>query len=103
MTRYAKPKSLDEALALLSEGSWRVLAGATDFYPALGNRPLQHDVIDINGIAALRGIAESDSHFIIAARTSWTEVEKSPLPPAFDALKQAGMAGLPCWSPEILI
>jgi CO/xanthine dehydrogenase FAD-binding subunit len=89
VTRYAKPKSLDEALALLSEGSWRVLAGATDFYPALGNRPLQHDVIDINGIAALRGIAESDSHFIIAARTSWTEVEKSPLPPAFDALKQA--------------
>ncbi|GAA2838412.1 CO/xanthine dehydrogenase FAD-binding subunit [Aminobacter aminovorans] len=89
MTRYAKPKSLDEALALLSEGSWRVLAGATDFYPALGNRPLQHDVIDINGIAELRGIAESDSHFIIAARTSWTEVEKSPLPPAFDALKQA--------------
>ena len=54
--------------------------GATDFYPALGNRPLQHDVIDINGIAELRGIAESDSHFIIAARTSWTEVEKSPLP-----------------------
>lgn len=89
MTRYAKPKTLDEALALLSEGSWRILAGATDFYPALGNRPLQQDVIDINGIAALRGIAEIDSHFIIGARTSWTEVLRSPLPPAFDALKQA--------------
>lgn len=89
MTRYAKPKSLDEALALLSEGSWRVLAGATDFYPALGNRPLRDDVIDINGIEALRGIAESDSHFVIGARTSWAEVDKTPLPPAFDALKQA--------------
>lgn len=89
MTRYAKPKTLDEALALLSEGSWRILAGATDFYPALGNRPLQHDVIDINGIDALRGIAESDSHFIIGARTSWAEVDKAQLPPAFEALKQA--------------
>lgn len=89
MTRYAKPKSLDEALALLGEGSWRVLAGATDFYPALGNRPLHFDVIDINGIDALRGITENDSHFVIGARTSWTEIDKAPLPPAFDALKQA--------------
>lgn len=89
MTRYAKPKTLDEALALLSEGSWRILAGATDFYPALGNRPLFEDVLDINGLAELRGIAESESHFSIGARTSWTEVLKAPLPPAFDALKQA--------------
>ncbi|CAN7486934.1 FAD binding domain-containing protein [Aminobacter sp. LjRoot7] len=89
MTRYAKPKSLDEALALLSEGSWRVLAGATDFYPALGNRPLQHDVIDINGIDVLRGVTENDSHIVIGARTSWAAIDKTPLPPAFDALKQA--------------
>ncbi|BBD35463.1 xanthine dehydrogenase [Aminobacter sp. Y103A] len=89
MTRYAKPKSLDEALALLSEGSWRVLAGATDVYPALGNRPLYFDVIDINDIGALRGITESDNHFVIGARTSWTEIIQAPLPPAFDALKQA--------------
>lgn len=89
MIRYAKPKTLDEALALLSEGSWRILAGATDFYPALGNRPLFEDVLDINGLAELRGIAESESHFSIGARTSWTEVLKAQLPPAFDALKQA--------------
>ncbi|AWC21010.1 Nicotinate dehydrogenase FAD-subunit [Aminobacter sp. MSH1] len=89
MTRYAKPKTLEEALALLSEGSWRIVAGATDFYPALGSRPLQQDVIDINGIAALRGVAETDSHFVIAARTSWAELLRTPLPLAFDALKQA--------------
>ncbi|PWK70579.1 xanthine dehydrogenase family protein subunit M [Aminobacter sp. AP02] len=89
MTRYAKPKTLDEALALLSEGAWRILAGATDFYPALGNRPLLEDVLDINGVAELRGVTESDRHFIIGARTSWTEVLKAPLPRAFDALKQA--------------
>jgi len=89
VTRYAKPKSLDEALALLSEGSWRVLAGATDLYPVLGNRPLTFDVIDINGIAALRGITESEDHFVIGARTSWTEIIQAPLPPSFDALKQA--------------
>ena len=89
MTRYAKPKTLDEALSLLSEGPWRILAGATDFYPALGNRPLVEDVLDINGLAELRGIAVNASHFVIGARTSWTEVLKAPLPQAFDALKQA--------------
>ena len=63
MIRYAKPTSLDEALALLGEGAWRILAGGTDFYPALGSRPLREDVLDINGLAALRGIAETDGAY----------------------------------------
>ena len=59
MVRYAKPQSVDEALALLGEGAWRILAGGTDFYPALGARPLRENVLDINGLSALRGIAET--------------------------------------------
>ncbi|ODT06605.1 MAG: xanthine dehydrogenase [Mesorhizobium sp. SCN 65-20] len=89
MTRYARPKTLDEALALLGEGAWRVVAGATDFYPALGNSPIRDDVLDINAIGELRGIGETETHVVIGARTSWTEVRKADLPPAFDALKQA--------------
>lgn len=89
MTRYAKPKTLDEALALLGKGAWRVVAGATDFYPALGNRPLQDDVLDINAIDELRGVSSTDTHFILGARTTWTEVIHAELPPAFEALKQA--------------
>ncbi|MER9948235.1 xanthine dehydrogenase family protein subunit M [Mesorhizobium sp. M0047] len=89
MIRYAKPTSVDEALALLGEGAWRILAGGTDFYPAQGSKPFRDDVLDINGLAALRGIAETGSHFVIGARTTWTDIIRHPLPPAFDALKQA--------------
>jgi CO/xanthine dehydrogenase FAD-binding subunit len=87
--RYAKPRTLDEALALLGEARWRILAGGTDFYPALGNRPLGENVLDINGLAELRGISETDSHVVIGARTTWTELVRHSLPPAFDAMKQA--------------
>lgn len=89
VTRYAKPTELEQALALLGEGSWRILAGGTDFYPALGNRPLRENVLDINGLSALRGIAETDSHWSIGSRTTWTDLIGHELPPAFDALKQA--------------
>lgn len=89
MTRYAKPETLDQALALLGEGRWRILAGATDFYPALGNRPLSEDVLDINGLAMLRGISDAGPHIVVGARTTWTDILQAQLPPAFAALQQA--------------
>jgi CO/xanthine dehydrogenase FAD-binding subunit len=87
--RYAKPRSVDEALALLGEGPWRLLAGGTDFYPALGNRPLRENVLDINGLAELRGISETGTHIVVGARTTWTDIVAHRLPPAFNALKEA--------------
>ncbi|MER9289105.1 xanthine dehydrogenase family protein subunit M [Mesorhizobium sp. M0518] len=89
MIRYAKPTSVDEALALLGEGAWRILAGGTDFYPAQGSKPFRDNVLDINGLGSLRGIAETSDHFVIGARTTWTDIARHPLQPAFDALKQA--------------
>ena len=87
--RYAKPKSLDEALALLGEDRWRMLAGGTDFYPAQGSRPLRDNILDINGLDELRMIGETEEHFTFGARASWTDILRRPLPPAFDALKLA--------------
>ncbi|PLP56224.1 xanthine dehydrogenase [Mesorhizobium loti] len=89
MIRYAKPATLDEALTLLGETSWRVLAGGTDFYPAQGNRPIRENILDINAIGTLRGVVEDETHWVIGARTTWTDIIRQPLPPAFDALKQA--------------
>jgi CO/xanthine dehydrogenase FAD-binding subunit len=89
VTRYAKPTTVDEALALLDEGTWRILAGGTDFYPAQGAKPFRDNVLDINGLTALRRIEETDSHFVIGARTTWTDLIRHPMPACFDALKQA--------------
>jgi CO/xanthine dehydrogenase FAD-binding subunit len=89
VTRYAKPTNLGEALTLLGQAPWRILAGGTDFYPALGNRPVRENVLDINGLSELRGIGETADHWLIGARTTWTDIVRHALPPAFDALKQA--------------
>ncbi|WP_173933487.1 xanthine dehydrogenase family protein subunit M [Chelativorans sp. Marseille-P2723] len=87
--RYAKPAGLEEALRLLKEDRWKILAGGTDFYPSLGDWPLRENVLDINGLAELRGIAETQTHLVIGARTTWTDVIYHPLPAAFDGLKLA--------------
>ncbi|PBB45145.1 xanthine dehydrogenase [Mesorhizobium sp. WSM3866] len=89
MIHYAKPTTVDEALALLGEDRWRILAGGTDFYPAQGAKPFRDNILDINGLAALRGIAETDDYWWIGARTTWTDVVRHKLPRAFDALKAA--------------
>ncbi|MFC5586233.1 FAD binding domain-containing protein [Nitratireductor kimnyeongensis] len=86
---YARPTELEEALGLLCTKRWTILAGGTDFYPALGAGPLKSDVLDINGLSALSGIEETETHVVIGARTSWSAVIAAELPPAFDMLKQA--------------
>ncbi len=89
MVRYAKPRTVDEALGLLAEGDWWILAGGTDFYPALGALPLKRDVLDINSLDELDRITVTDDEFVFGGRTSWTSVLRHELPPAFDALKLA--------------
>ncbi len=89
MIHYAKPKTVGEALGLLKERRWRIFSGGTDFYPTQGVRPLKDDVLDINGLAELRGISETTEHVVFGARTTWTQIADAALPPAFDALRAA--------------
>src|SRR5690606_33533648 len=70
-------------------GRWRLLAGGTDFYPAQGARPFRDDILDINGLAALRHITQTQEHIVFGARASWSDMLQAELPPAFDALKLA--------------
>jgi CO/xanthine dehydrogenase FAD-binding subunit len=90
MSGYAQPTSLDEAVSLLAGGGWTVLAGGTDVYPALGEDPVTQPLLDVSRIEALRGITHRpDGAIRIGALTTWTDIVRADLPPAFDALKQA--------------
>lgn len=88
MGDYLRPAGLDEALAALAR-PWTVLAGGTDFYPARVGRAIEENVLDIAGIADLRGISAGPAGWRLGATTTWAELIESPLPPLFDGLKQA--------------
>jgi CO/xanthine dehydrogenase FAD-binding subunit len=86
---YARPSNLDDALGLLAESGARVIAGGTDVYPGAGERPLQADYVDVSNISALRGVSVDGACVRIGAATTWSEIARADLPPAFNALKVA--------------
>lgn len=88
MGDYLRPRGLEEALQALTR-PFTVLAGGTDFYPVRVGRAVTEDVLDITGIAALRGISETSAGWRLGATTSWSELVEADLPPMFDGLKQA--------------
>jgi CO/xanthine dehydrogenase FAD-binding subunit len=87
--RFERPGSVAEAAQLLAAGDWTVLAGGTDLYPAHVGRKIARPVLDLSGVAGLRGIAASGSGWTIGATTTWSDVLRTPLPPLFDGLKAA--------------
>jgi len=86
---YLRPKTLNEAVDALVEPGAQVLAGGTDFYPALGERWISTPVVDITTIKEIKGIAREKNEFRIGGGTTWTEILRTPLPRCFDALKSA--------------
>ena len=89
MPAYYRPEELSEACALLADGPLAILAGGTDLYPATGAPQLSGDVLDVTGIAELCGIARERQGWRIGAAVTWSELIRTELPPAFDALKFA--------------
>ncbi len=87
--RFERPPSIAEAARLLASGHWALLAGGTDLYPAHVGRPLALQLLDLGGIAALRGIRRDEKGWTIGATTTWTDVMRADLPPLFDGLKAA--------------
>lgn len=86
---YHRPETLQGALDVLAERPVTIAAGCTDLFPATQGRTLSGPVLDITGIAGMRGITREEGGFRIGAATSWTDVIRAELPPAFDMLKQA--------------
>ncbi|MBE0554035.1 MAG: FAD binding domain-containing protein [Rhodobacteraceae bacterium] len=87
MSAYARPTRLDDALALLAGGGWRVLAGGTDVYPGQP-AALAGDVLDVTALPEMRGIGTGDG-LRIGACTTWSEIAEAALPPALHGLQQA--------------
>ncbi len=86
---YFRPKTLDEAVSLLASPGGQILAGGTDFYPALGERLPEGRIVDIAALREIRGISMEREHVRIGGLTTWTDVIRAPLPRCFDALKAA--------------
>jgi CO/xanthine dehydrogenase FAD-binding subunit len=86
---YLRPRTLDEAVEALASHGAQVLAGGTDFYPALGKGWPSTPVVDITRVRELKGISFVKDCFRIGALTTWSEVLAAQLPPSFDALKSA--------------
>jgi len=86
---YIKPRTLDEAMALLAAGEAQILSGGTDFYPALGDRVVRGPVVDVSGLGELRGVSTDADYLRIGGLTTWSEIIRTPLPRCFDALKSA--------------
>lgn len=94
MSSYARPSSLQDALGLLAGGRGVVLAGGTDLYPGAG-AALAGDVVDLGGVAELRGISADGSRLggglRIGAATTWSEIAEATLPAALRGLQQAAL------------
>ncbi len=95
MSAYHRPRTLREAVTLLrGPEALTVLAGGTDIYPARTSRTAwgardTRGIVDISGIAALRGIEDRGDHWWIGATATWSDIIKADLPPVFSGLKAA--------------
>ena len=94
MPAYFRPGTLDEALQICAARPVTILAGGTDVYPAKAARvgwgDMRHpDVLDISAIKGLRGISEEEGKLRFGALTTWTDLKRATLPPAFAGYQAA--------------
>jgi len=89
MANYLRPRELSEALAALASGPHRILAGGTDHFPARVESAPDETLLDISGLAELRGIEVTPRHFRIGAGVTWADLIRAELPACFDGLKLA--------------
>ena len=85
---FARPATLEEAFDCLNAGA-RVFAGGTDLMTVAGEAGLAGDFVDVSRLADLRGVTRVGGEFRFGGATTWSEIVRAELPPAFDALKAA--------------
>ena len=82
---YHRPDTMDDLLGLVKgiEGEYRVVAGCTDFIPAIRGGKWRFadgiNVVDIRGVKALSGIREENGEIVLGAATRLSDILGSPL------------------------
>jgi CO/xanthine dehydrogenase FAD-binding subunit len=82
LPQYARPRRLDEALALLEMlgSGTQVIAGGLELMPVMNHgRLLPTALVDINGLAELRGIRLDGDRLAIGALTVHRDLQQDPL------------------------
>lgn len=76
---YQKAKTIDEAIAALS-GDVKILAGGHSLIPAIKLRLSQPSkLVDITGLAELKGIIEEDGEIVIGAAVTYADIANDEL------------------------
>jgi CO/xanthine dehydrogenase FAD-binding subunit len=88
---FLRPTTLEEAVHALAESRGTILSGGTDFFPALVDRPMTSPVIDISGVAEIKGFRTTEEHIYIGGRTTWSEIVAALLPRGFAGLRAAAL------------
>ncbi|PKK40510.1 Xanthine dehydrogenase, FAD binding subunit [Clostridiaceae bacterium JG1575] len=80
LQKVYRPRSLEEALHLLSNEPLRPLAGGTDLLVELRGQVLREvSILALTYIPELQGIYEEGEHLFIGPMTTFTELIESPL------------------------
>jgi CO/xanthine dehydrogenase FAD-binding subunit len=95
-SEYLRPTTLAAAVAALAaQPSRRIVAGATDVFPAqvarvaTGGSNALGPVLDVTAIPGLRGITDHGADWSIGATTTWADIAGASLPTMFDGLRAA--------------
>src|SRR5262245_58616334 len=76
---YQKVKTVEEAIAALSEES-KIVAGGHSLIPAMKlrlNQPAR--LVDITGISSIKGVKEEDGEIVIGAGTTHRDITRNDL------------------------
>ena len=83
------PSNLNEALTILREPELMVVAGGTDYFPALKQRKKHHKILNLFNVREMNKVTSESGGLRIGASVTWSEIIKLQLPAAFNALKVA--------------
>jgi CO/xanthine dehydrogenase FAD-binding subunit len=86
---YARPRTIEEATRAMTMPGALALGGGTDVYPAHVGRSLSRPIVDLSRVEGLRCITRTADAVRFGAATTWTDIVRAQLPPAFDGLKAA--------------